>query len=150
VARVLRLGAAGALLGTRFVASTESLAHEAYKLLLVESGADQSTLTLCFDLGWPNAAHRVLRNKTLDMWEAAGCPASGARPGEGDVLATMQGGRSLHRYESAPPLIGMTGSVTELCLYAGQGLDPITAIAPAAEIVRTLWQDCQAEMCDRP
>lgn len=45
-----------------------------------------------FDVGWPNAPHRVLRNKTVDAWEAAGRPASGNRPGEGDVMATTPRG----------------------------------------------------------
>ena len=34
-----------------------------------------------FDIGWPNAPHRVLRNKTVEAWEAAGCLPSGKRPG---------------------------------------------------------------------
>ena len=144
IARVLRLGAAGALLGTRFVASVESLAHDAYKQLLVESHADRSALTLCFDGGWPYAAHRVLRNRTFEIWEAAGCPATGAHPGEGDVVASTPSGKKFFRYESTPALRGMEGNVNELCLYAGQGLDRIDAVLPAAELVSSLWRDCLA------
>ena len=32
-------------------------------------------------VGWRKAPHRVLRNKTVETWEAAGRPPSGARPG---------------------------------------------------------------------
>ena len=148
IAAVLRLGAAGALLGTRFVASAESLAHDAYKQLLVESRADRAALTLCFDLGWPYAAHRVLRNRTLERWEAAGCAPTGARPGEGDVVASTPSGKKFFRYESMPALRGMEGNVNELCLYAGQGLDRIDTVLPAAELVSGLWRDCLAVVHD--
>ena len=44
-----------------------------------------------FDVGWPDAPHRVLRNSTYRAWEAAGSPPPGARPGEGDILGTYLG-----------------------------------------------------------
>ena len=36
-----------------------------------------------FDVRWPNAPHRTLRNQTVRTWEATGRPPSGKRPGEG-------------------------------------------------------------------
>lgn len=140
----LRAGAAAAMLGTRFVATAESLAHAAYKQRLVEARHEDSTLTLCFDLGWPYAAHRVLRNKTLEEWEAAGCPPSGERPGEGEVVATRPGGETIRRYEDTPALLGMTGALDELCLYAGTGCGEIVDLPPAGELVARLWAECQA------
>src|SRR5262249_41623114 len=65
IARALSIGASGAMLGTRFVATQESLAHELYKRRLVEAKTEDAVLTVCFDLGWPYAAHRVLGNSTL-------------------------------------------------------------------------------------
>ena len=78
IARALQQGAAAAMLGTRFVATQESRAHELYKQRLIRSTAEDAALTVCFDGGWPYAAHRVLRNATLDAWEAAGCPPVGS------------------------------------------------------------------------
>ena len=87
VIEVTSLGASAAMLGTRFIASAESGAHHAYKAALVASASSDTVLTGCFDGEWPYALHRVLRNATLASWEAAGCPPSGNRPGEGEVVA---------------------------------------------------------------
>ena len=48
--------------------------------------------------GWPQAAHRVLRNETLEAWEAVGCPPPGARPGENDVIAYTQNGAEMNAF----------------------------------------------------
>lgn len=89
----LLAGAAGALLGTRFMATQESNAHPEYKHALVQSNGADAALSVCFQDGWPAATHRTLRNGTLTRWEAAGCPPPGQRPGEGDVVATGPNGR---------------------------------------------------------
>ena len=51
IAGALRQGASAVMMGTRFVATRESLAHDAYKQALVE--AQETALTVCFDGGWP-------------------------------------------------------------------------------------------------
>jgi nitronate monooxygenase len=140
IAAVLKKGASAAMLGTRFVASTESNAHHDYKSRLLSAQSSDSTLTLCFDLGWPYAAHRVLRNKTLDTWESAGCPPSGRRPGEHDEIAHLNG-KSVKRYQDMPALVGMEGSLDELCLYAGTGVGEIKSIEPAATLIKRLVAD---------
>lgn len=140
VARALALGAAGAALGTRFVATRESRAHPEYKAALVAAaGAGDTVLTLCFDGGWSQAAHRVLRNATLEAWEAYGCPAPGPqRPGEGEVLARAASSEPILRYADTAPRAGMTGRIAEMCLYAGTGVGAVTGIPPAAEVVARL------------
>lgn len=138
VTEVQSLGASAVMLGTRFVASQESCAHPAYKRALVEARSADSVLTGCFDGGWPCALHRVLRNSTLESWEAAGCPAPGHRPAEGEVLATQARGPAICRYAATPPNANMEGEVDALCLYAGMGVDKITAIESAENIVRGL------------
>ncbi len=147
-ARALRMGAAGAMLGTRFVASSESLAHAMYKQCLVEASIESTSLTLCFDGSWPHAAHRVLRNRTLEAWEAAGNPPPGSRPGEGDVLASLPNGKSFTRYDIAPALQSMEGSVLELCLYAGCSVADINDVRPAAELINTIWHECERALSD--
>ena len=89
-------------MGTRFVASTESTAHPLYKQALIAAKPDDTIYTNCFDVGWPFAMHRVLRNSTLDAWEAAGCPAAPARPGEGDIVMQSPTG-GLVRYHNDQP-----------------------------------------------
>ncbi len=139
--QVMQAGAAGAMLGTRFVATQESEAHEAYKDALVQASSDDTAYSLCFDGGWAQAAHRVLRNVTFTNWEAAGCPPKGNRPGEGDIVATLRSGDKILRYDDSPPLKTMQGDVLDCCLYAGQGVDKITDIPSAQDLVRQLWED---------
>ena len=75
----LSLGAQAISMGTRFLASEETCVVQAYKERVVQSRADDTVYTFLFDVGWPDAAHRVLRNRVIAEWEAAGQPASGKR-----------------------------------------------------------------------
>ncbi len=138
MARVLALGADGVMLGTRFVATQESRAHPAYKQALCEARRGDTALTVCFDGDWPSAAHRVLRNATLETWEAWGCPPHAQRPGEGEVVGSSQRDEPVLRYESTAPRAGMTGRVLDMCLYAGMGCHAITDIPAASDLVAKL------------
>jgi NAD(P)H-dependent flavin oxidoreductase YrpB (nitropropane dioxygenase family) len=62
VRRAIDLGADAVRVGTRFVATLESYAHPQYVDALVAASADDSVLTEAFEVGWPNAPHRVLRS----------------------------------------------------------------------------------------
>jgi NAD(P)H-dependent flavin oxidoreductase YrpB (nitropropane dioxygenase family) len=137
VERVGAVGAAGAMLGTSFLATAESGAHDDYKAALVAAGPGQTALTVCFDGEWPQAPHRVLRNRTLELWEAAGCPARGRRPGEQSPPAVREG-RAIARYDDSPPLAGDEGSVGEMCLYAGEGCGAIDDVPTAAQLLDRL------------
>jgi nitronate monooxygenase len=138
VAEVKSLGARAAMLGTRFVASAESHAHSAYKEALLGASAQDTALTGCFDGGWPYALHRVLRNATLVNWEAAGCPPSGHRPGEGDIVARLKTGSPVRRYDDMAPNADMSGDFVDCCLYAGMGVGKITEVRPAGVLVKEL------------
>jgi nitronate monooxygenase len=137
IQRALGMGASAAMLGTRFVATKESLAHSRYKEALAHE--HETALTICFDGGWPNAPHRVLRNKTLVDWESMGCPRPGNRPGENDVLARSASGEPIYRYEDTAPREGMSGQIEEMCLYAGTGVDRIADIPSVSQLMQSLW-----------
>jgi NAD(P)H-dependent flavin oxidoreductase YrpB (nitropropane dioxygenase family) len=139
VAAALALGAQAVSLGTRFLCSVESAA--AYKDRVVAAHAEDTYLTTLFDIGWPDAAHRVLRNTAVAEWEAAGSPASGQRPGEGEVIGTMPvGGQQteLPAYVVLPPLTGFVGDLERAALYCGESCALVHDIRPAADIVREL------------
>jgi nitronate monooxygenase len=125
----LAAGAAAVVMGTRFVASDECDAHARYKARLLEADAHDTVLTELFDVGWP-MSHRVLRNSTFERWEAAGRPAAGERPGEGEEVA-----QGIPRYAVNLPLSGIEGDVEAMAMYAGQGVAMIDAVEPAAAIV---------------
>ncbi|MBI2203460.1 MAG: nitronate monooxygenase [Candidatus Rokubacteria bacterium] len=66
----LALGASGILLGTRFVATRESMAAEYWKKRLLESDATATTLTDVFSGLWA----RGLRNRFSEEYRASGAP----------------------------------------------------------------------------
>ena len=142
--KALVAGASGAMLGTRFVATLESNAHPAYHRALMTAGANDTVLTTCFQDGWPNAPHRALRNRTFVVWDAAGCPPSGRRPGEGDIVASRPDGSAVLRYQSTSPGRELQGTVEECALYAGLGVDVVKDMPSAAELVERLWRECEA------
>jgi len=139
VAAVLALGAQAAWLGTRFLLAQEMPIHEHYRHRLIDAAeTDAQWYADLYEVGWPNAPHRALRNSTSAAWEAAGCPPPGSRPGEGDVVAHFGSGESIVRYEPAPPMVGTTGDIEALSLWAGQSVALATQRQPAADIVAEL------------
>lgn len=145
LAAALALGAQAVSLGTRFLCSDESRA--AYKDRVVAATAADTYYTKLFDLGWPDAAHRVLRNRIVDEWEAAGSPPSGERAGEGEITGKMPvGGQTIElpRYGIFMPMEGFEGDLDSSVLYAGESCSLISDIRPAADIVATLAADADA------
>lgn len=135
LAAVLALGAQAGWLGSRFLTATEAATHQVYRRQVLDAAAQDAVYTRCFDGGWPDAAHRAIRNPTIIDWEAAGCPAAPGRPGEGAVVATDRHGRSYLRYGDMIPVPDMTGDLEAMALYAGQSAGLIHHVAPAAQIV---------------
>jgi nitronate monooxygenase len=139
VAAVFELGAQAAWLGTRFLLAQEMPTHEQYRRRLLDAAeTDAQWYPDLYDVGWPDAPHRALRNSTSAMWEAAGRPPLGSRPGEGDVLAHFASGEAIVRYEPGAPLVGTTGDIEALSLWAGQSVALARQQQSAAEIVSEL------------
>lgn len=143
LAAVLALGGAGAWIGTRFLATPEGDAHDDWKRSIVAARETDTVYTEVFDIGWPRAPHRVLRNSTIDRWEAAGRPPTGQRPGEGDIPAWQPNGRPLPRYSFASPLPGASGDIEATCLYAGQSAGLVRDIAPAGALVKRMIAEAE-------
>lgn len=138
VAAVLALGAQGAMLGTRFLPAAEAATHELYRQHLIAATGTDTVHTHCFDGGWPNAPHRALRNTTLEHWQAAGSPPAPLRPGEGEVVAVDTAGRNHRRYEDPMPLPGMTGALAAMALHAGQSVNLVQDVRPAARVLHDI------------
>jgi NAD(P)H-dependent flavin oxidoreductase YrpB (nitropropane dioxygenase family) len=145
LAAALALGAAGAWIGTRFLASNEVAAHPHYRERILRATEDDTIyLDDLFDIGWPKAPHRVLRNSTVAAWEAAGRPLTGQRPGENDVVATSKSRGPIVRYRPTTPPADAEGDIEALALYAGQSVALVHKVQPAAEIVREIVSEAQA------
>ena len=148
-AAALAAGAQAVSIGTRFLCSDESSAARPYKERITRAKAEDTVHTLLFDVGWPNATHRVLRNKAYDEWEKAGSPATGSRPGENVPFAKMPfAGTSLEmpRYHIFMPLEGFEGDMEYAALYSGQSCSLVNDIKPAAEIVKDLVKGAEAAL----
>ena len=145
VAAVLALGAQAAWLGTRFLLAEEAPVHEEYRRRLIAAAeTDAQWYAELFGVGWPDAPHRALRNSTAQAWEAAGRPAPGRRPGEGEEIARGDDGRPVVRYSSTLALKGTTGDIEALSLWAGQSVALARRSQPAAEIVAELTSRLRA------
>jgi nitronate monooxygenase len=145
MAAALALGAAGVWVGTRFLAAEEVSIHPEYQRRILAAGEnDTAWCENLFDGGWTNAPHRVLYNSTIRNWEAAGRPASGKRPGEGEIVAKSQTRGDVDRYMSFTAGPDTVGEIEPLSLWAGQGVALVRQVQPAAEIVREMNEEAAA------
>ena len=139
VAAVFALGAQAAWLGTRFLLAQEMPLHEEYRRRVIGAAeTDAQWYADLYEVGWPDAPHRALRNSTSEAWEAAGRPPLGSRPGVGEVIAHFASGEEIVRYEPAAPMVGTTGDIEALSLWAGQSVALARQLQPAADIVAEL------------
>ena len=138
VRAALALGAEGVWLGTRFLATVESGAHDDYKKRLVAARSTDTVYTTLFDQGWPDAPHRALRNSTVEMWESAGCPTTGKRSREGELVGAFPNGDPIRRYAVPAPMQGATGEIEAFALYAGQSVGLIRDLPSVASVMTEL------------
>ena len=142
LAAALALGASGAWIGTRFLASREATIHPHYReRLLQATESDTVHLRDLFDLTWPEAPHRVLRNKTVTNWEVAGQPKTGKRPGEGEAVAHSKSLGEILRYRCVTPGPDVDGDIESMSMWAGQGVGLVRKVQSASEIVHEIHDE---------
>jgi NAD(P)H-dependent flavin oxidoreductase YrpB (nitropropane dioxygenase family) len=145
LAAALALGASGAWIGTRFLASHEAAIHSRYRERLLQANENDTVyLENFFDIRWPNASHRTLRNKTIEVWEAAGRPPTGKRPGEGEVIGKSRSIGPIVRYQSYTPGADADGDIDAMALWAGQSVGLVSTVQSAGEIVRQIADEADA------
>jgi len=129
---VLAAGAAGARVGTRFMAAEESEAHPQYVQALINAEAVDTLYTDVFSYGFPDAPHRVLRSSA---------EAVQAFEGEivGENLDEVTGERyPIHRFQIGTIRKVTSGNLAAMPHWAGESVDGIKRVQPAADIVREL------------
>jgi len=134
LAAALMLGAHGALVGTRFVASEEALADAAAKRRIAAASGDLTERTRVFDIvrsyHWPEGyTGRALVNRFVERWRGREPALAGALETEAAAY------RAATRH----------GDFDTALVWAGEGVDLIASVQPAARIVRTLV--AEAEQC---
>lgn len=135
LAAALMLGADGAWIGTRLVATDESGAHDGYKSRLVAADATETVRTALFGPETPRFnPMRVLRNRVVEQWQDR--PADTApRPVIGH---TDLGGQDveMRRFSNLVPMHGLTtGDLEEMALLSGQGVGLVDSVKGAASVI---------------
>ena len=143
-------GAQAVVCGTRFLMSDESGAHPGYKRRLLE--ARETILTELFGFGWPGP-HRVVANQATERWLGSDrrgprwlrllhhgtAPALRALPMplQARLAAMQQPGRPF--FGPVPATAGGPRNLVDAGpLYAGQCVQRIDDVRPAAQILREL------------
>jgi nitronate monooxygenase len=126
LAAVLAAGAAGAWIGTPFVACPESLADDAVRARLVGAGGQDTVCTRVFDVAlgnpWPpQFSERVLRNDVTDRWAGR----------EDDLALDPEAHAAVHAAI-------LRGEAAVAAVNAGQGVGLVTDVRPAATVVAEL------------
>jgi nitronate monooxygenase len=131
-AALLAAGAAGARVGTRFVATNESGAHPAYKQAIVDAMADSTEITDAFPVcplcaTVPRA--RVLRSCIHALHGVAGDEVGETTIGEQRI--------SLPKGHGLPPGAAATGHIDAMAMYAGESVAGIGSIEPVAQVIQS-------------
>ena len=148
---VLALGAQAAVLGTRFLASTESRAHPHYKQRVLEASEADTVRTILFGHGWPNAPHRTLRTAFVRQWLGQEARGQESRPDEPAVGHTVIGGQPMPvlRFMGFPPNSDATGDIDSMDLLAGQSVGLVGELKPARQIVGELVEEARQIISQR-
>jgi len=131
-ADVLDRGAAGARVGTRFVATDESGAHPAYKQAVVDAAAGSTEITAAFSVcplcaTVPRA--RVMRSCIDALHDLPG-DTVGEAPVGGERVRLPKG-------HGLPPGAGATGHVEAMPMYAGESAAAVKSVEPVAAVIQS-------------
>jgi nitronate monooxygenase len=126
VAAALALGAAGALIGTRLLATAEALVDPEAKKAVAEGSGENTERSAVLDIArgsrWPREyIGRTLAHPFLDEW----------RDREDELAASPQARSDYQRGVAS-------GEFPPLPVWASQAIDLITDLPPAAEVVARL------------
>jgi nitronate monooxygenase len=128
----LALGASGMLMGTRFVATRESMAPEAHKKALLERSANATTLTDVLS----GRFARALCNTFTDAYTRTGAPV---------LPFPWHYVNATDIYREAT----VQGNVDYLPLWGGQGMGVIHDLPGAAEVIETTIREARALLLER-
>jgi nitronate monooxygenase len=126
IAAALSLGAAGALIGTRFQASAEALVHPSAAAAIVKGSGEGTERSRILDIArgaqWPSRyPARTLRNPYLDRWR-----------GKEAELEADDNAKAEYRVAAA------RGDLSVIPVWASEAIDLITSVSPALALVAQL------------
>ncbi len=131
LAAVIVLGAEGALIGTRFLATSEADIPDSWKQALVTASSSDAWMTdvpdRIWETHWPGATVRALANDLVRRWHDR--PADLAR----NLSAVRDQFQAAER----------AGDARELTAFAGQSVGLIHEIVPAATLVSGIANEAE-------
>jgi nitronate monooxygenase len=135
LAAALMLGAHGALIGTRFYASSEALGHDQAKQRIVATRGDDTARTRVFDIvrgyGWPRAyTGRAVRNRFMDRWDGR----------EGDLADALEAEAAAYRAATAD------GDCETAVVWSGEVADLIKSVDGAGALVTRISADAETRL----
>jgi len=133
LAAALMLGAEGVLVGTRFYATQEAMGPQGAKERIVAASGDTTIRGILFDIArrnvWPAPyTGRVLHNAFSERW----------RGREAELMQHQA--EEAARYDKARE----SGDLETVAVIAGEGVDMISDIPPAAEVVDRMVKEASA------
>jgi enoyl-[acyl-carrier protein] reductase II len=144
-------GADGVWVGTRLVASTEAYAHPEWKRRLTHARRQDTVNTVLFGPELPCQPYRVLRTRTVDahlaqQHEICDDPPTGSPIGStllfpGTSFATP--GVPMPRFSALPPTPDTTGDFDAMGMPAGESVQHIRDIKPAAQIIAGMMTEAR-------
>jgi NAD(P)H-dependent flavin oxidoreductase YrpB (nitropropane dioxygenase family) len=144
LAAALALGAEGAWIGTRFVATREADAHDEYRSRLVGAAGTDTVRTSVLGPDMPGFnPYRVLRNPVIDEQEGSAEEPPGDLSGEPLIGSTVLGGQRIpiHRLSSFIPTAGAEGELSLMAMPAGEGVGLVRSVLGAADVVEELVRE---------
>ena len=115
---------------------------------IVSARAEDTVYLDLFDGGFaPGAPHRVLGNKIVAEWEAAGRPPPGKRVGEGAIVGTVNRTTppplQVARYYAAMATPDYCGDLEYAPLWCGKSCTNVNNIKPAADVVHEIVDEAE-------
>lgn len=144
----LEMGAAGAQLGTRFAASTESIAHPNFKRAFIRANARDAVPSVQLDAQFPVIPVRGLANAGTRHFQAH--QAETIRRFQSGELDREAAQLSIERFwAGALRRAVIDGDVEQGSVMAGQSVGMVTAEQPVAAIIAELIEQAVAALMAR-
>jgi nitronate monooxygenase len=135
LAAALMLGAHGALIGTRFCASTEALGHDRAKQRIVAARGNETARTRVFDIvrgyAWPQEyTGRALRNRFMERWDGR----------ERDLATALETERAAYQ------VAAHDGDFDTALVWAGEAVELIKTVEGAAALVARISAEAETQL----
>lgn len=142
IAKLMMVGAEGVVVGTAFLATKESFAHDYHKQRIINSEEDETILTNLFHINWPfGALTRVLPNSVTHTT----C-VNEFRVDDKKTIIGKDGDHPVYLFSTDSPLKTTTGDLEAMAIYAGSGAYRVKKIESAICLLNAMAYEAQESL----